>query len=74
MLIINSDHIKQNEILKDIAKMELLAIDYAKRGRKFDHILIEAKSLTEKYLKDTIIGRKAPLELIRSQLSGGHVK
>lgn len=68
MIIIDTQQMALNARLKEIAGMELLAIDYAKNGKKFNHIEIEMHSLTQKFLKECVSGAKAPLAF-RQKLS-----
>lgn len=74
MIIINTAKLDLDKKLKEIAGMELLAIDYAKRGKNFDAIMVEMESLTYEYLDESINGKKAPLDIRLSiQLFTNHL-
>ena len=74
MIIIDSAKLDLKQKEKEIRGMELLAIDYAKRGKHYAHILVEMESLTYDYLEESINGKKAPLDIRKSiQLFTNHL-
>ena len=63
MLIIDTYQNQLDSKLKEIAALELKAIDLALKGKNFDHVECEMQTLTYKYLKECENRVKAPLEM-----------